>query len=61
VTEENLTTPIGGNLSDRELRAIERLWDLEDGSLASGIRTGRMSVTVTAKAHLEEIKLSVTI
>lgn len=56
-----LRTPIGGDLTDRELRELESIWDLEPNSLAKGTRTGPMSVHVTAKGDIHKLVLKMTV
>ena len=57
-----LTSPIGSDLTDRELRALELEFALPVATLARGIRTGPLSVTVTTRTPpLHQIKVSVTI
>jgi hypothetical protein len=58
----HLKTPIGGDLTDEELRAIEHHWSLEPGILVKGTRTGKNAVSVTQRPEaIHEIKLSFTI
>lgn len=58
----NLTTPIGGVLSDVELRALEHAWGLTAGEFVRGTRTGEKSVTVERRVQaLDTIKLVVEV
>ena len=60
--QTHLTTPVGGDLTERELRSIELYYSLEPGILARGTRTGQRDVTVTKRVEaLQEIKLTVVI
>lgn len=53
-----LTTPVGGELTEDELRSIEHYYSLDSGSLVKGIRVGQQDVTVTKRADpIHEIKI----
>ena len=56
-----LKTSIGGDLTDRELRDLESIWDLEPNSLAKGTRTGPMSVHVLAKGEIHKLEIKLTV
>lgn len=58
----HLVTPIGGELTDEELRTIERVWGLDSGILVRGTRTGLHAVSVTQRPEpIHEITLSLTV
>jgi hypothetical protein len=58
----HLTTPVGGELTEEELRAIEHHWGMDPNSLVKGIRTGKQDVSVTQRPEaIHEIKLIMTV
>lgn len=57
-----LTTPVGGELSEDELRAIEHVYRLNPGTLVRGVRTGPRDVSVTQRPEaIHELKLTMIV
>lgn len=45
-----MTTPVGGDLSDEELRQLEELFKLEPNSVIKATRTGVLDLRITKRA-----------